>query len=167
MVYRRRGERFAEAYVRRVDRYGDGSVMIWDVISFPHRSRLVVVGGNLARFRFRDEILAPVVVPLMNSNKQLTVFQQDNARCHTARVCADYLQQQQMNILPWPAKSPDRSPVEHLWDVLDRRVKRRQSATLAHLELFLEQEWNMIPKNEIQTIIRSMRRRCTAERDAN
>ena len=108
-----------------------------------------------------------IVVPLLNANRQLTVFQQDNARCHTARVCADFLQEQQVNVLPWPAKSPDLSPIEHLWDVLDRRVRRRQPATLAHLELFLEQEWNAIPQNEIQTLIRSMRRRCTVVRDAN
>ena len=140
MVYRRRGERFADACMRQVDHYGDGSVMIWGAIFFHHRFRPVVVRGSLTDVRYRDEILAQVVVPLMNANRQLTVFRQDNARCHTARVCADYLQQQQVNVLPWPAKSQDLSPIEHLWDVLDRRVRRRQPATLAHLELFLEQE---------------------------
>ena len=92
MVYRRRGERFADACVRQVDRYGGGSIMIWDAIFFHHLSRLVVMRGNLTGVRYQDEILAPVVVPLMNANRRLTVFQQDNARCHTARVCADYLQ---------------------------------------------------------------------------
>ena len=55
--------------------------------------------------RYRDEILA---------NRGLTLFQQDNARCHTAHVCTTYLQQQHVNVLPWPAKSPDLSAIEHL-----------------------------------------------------
>ena len=83
---RGRGERYADACVTEVDRYGGGSVMVWGAISFHHRSRLVVVPGNLNGMRYRDEILAPVVVPLMNANRGLTLFQQDNARCHTART---------------------------------------------------------------------------------
>lgn len=166
-VYRRRGERYADACVTEVDRYGGGSVMVWGAISFHHRSRLVVVPGNLNGVRYRDEILAPVVVPLMNINRRLTLFQQDNARCHTARVCTTYLQQQRVNVLPWPAKSPDLSPIEHLWDLLDRRVRRRSPSTLPQLENFLQQEWNAIPQIEIQRLIQSMRRRCMAVRDAN
>ena len=60
MVYRRRGERFADACVCKVDRYGGGSVMIWGAISFHHRSRLVV-RGNLTGVRYRDGILATLL----------------------------------------------------------------------------------------------------------
>ncbi|KAK3083895.1 hypothetical protein FSP39_004845 [Pinctada imbricata] len=129
-VYRRGGQRYSDACVPEVDRYGGISIMVWGAISYHHRSRLVVVPGNLAGVRYRDEILAPVVVPLMNANRGLTLLQQDNARCHTARVCSTYLQQQHVNVLPWLAKSPDLSPIEHLWDVLDRRLRRRTPSTL-------------------------------------
>ncbi len=70
-------------------------------------------------------------------------------------------------MLPWPALSPDLSPIEHLWDALDRRLRRRQPVTLRQLRLFLLKEWNKIDQREIQTLIRSMRRRCIAVRDAN
>ncbi|GFY21981.1 transposable element Tcb1 transposase [Trichonephila clavipes] len=40
------------------------------------------------------------------------IFQQDNARPHTARVAQDFLRHFQT--LPWPAHSPDLSPVEHV-----------------------------------------------------
>ncbi|GFU71822.1 transposable element Tcb2 transposase [Trichonephila clavipes] len=43
-------------------------------------------------------------------------FQPDNARPHTARVSQDCLRT--VTSLPWPARSPDLSPIEHIWDPL-------------------------------------------------
>ncbi|GFS90203.1 DDE_3 domain-containing protein [Trichonephila clavipes] len=48
------------------------------------------------------------------------IFQQDNARPHTARIAQDFLRHFQT--LPWPARSPDLSPVEHVWDQLKRQM---------------------------------------------
>ncbi|GFS52923.1 transposable element Tcb2 transposase [Trichonephila clavipes] len=45
-------------------------------------------------------------------------FQQDNAWSHTARVLQDCLRT--VTTLPWPARSKDLSPVEHIWDHLGR-----------------------------------------------
>ena len=47
------------------------------------------------------------VVLLMKAQQQLTVFQRDNARCHSAWVSMNFLQQQHIYVLPWPSKSPE------------------------------------------------------------
>ncbi|GFV72616.1 uncharacterized protein TNCV_2602231 [Trichonephila clavipes] len=44
-------------------------------------------------------------------------FQQDCALPHTARVSQDCLRTD--TTLPWPAPSPDLSPIEHIWDYLE------------------------------------------------
>ena len=67
--------------------------MIWGWISPGVKSPLIVVPGNLTAVRYRDEILRPVAVPLVQQH-QMT-FQQDNARPHAARVCKDFLTKQQ------------------------------------------------------------------------
>jgi transposase len=90
------------------------------------------------------------------------VFQHDNARCHVARVCQDFLNQNHIRVLPWPALSPDLSPIEHLWDELSRPVRHRQNPpeTLQELRDALVQVWNSIPQTFIQRLIGSLRRRC-------
>ena len=124
-LYRRRGERFADACVFERDRYGGGSVMVWGGISHSVTSPLIVVPGNLTAVRYRDEILRPVAVPLVQQH-QMT-FQHDNARPHVARVCQDFLANNNIVPLDWPPYSPDLSPIEHLRDELDRRVRRRRN----------------------------------------
>ncbi|GFW96899.1 transposable element Tcb2 transposase [Trichonephila clavipes] len=54
------------------------------------------------------------------NGSQESFFQQDNALPHTTRVSHDCLHT--VTTLHWPARFPDLSPFEHIWDHLGRRV---------------------------------------------
>ena len=130
-VYRRRGERFGDACVVERDRFGGGSVMVWGGIAHGIKSQLIIVAGNMTAVRYRDEILRPVAVPLVQQRN--LILQQDNARPHVARSCQDFLANNNIAPLAWPPYSPDLTPTEHMWDELDRRVrKRRNPPQLSH-----------------------------------
>ena len=49
--------------------------------------------------------------------------------------------------LPWPACSPDLTPIEHLWDILGRKIHHRDPPiqTVAEFEAVLHQKWAFIP----------------------
>ncbi|GFV26076.1 transposable element Tcb1 transposase [Trichonephila clavipes] len=61
--------------------------------------------------RYVDDILTPIVLPMLSSRPG-AIYQQDNARPHTARLSQQCLQG--YDVLPWPARSPDLSPIEHV-----------------------------------------------------
>ena len=129
----------------------------------------MLIDGNLIARRYIDEVLDPVVVPFLQNNADVTLFQQDNARPHSTRVTMDFLRQNNVQVLPWPAFSPDLSPIEHLWDQLERRVFDGRNHIHTRQQLFqaLTRELETIPQYRIQRLIRSMRRRCQATLDVN
>ena len=161
-VYRRRGERFADACVVERDRFGGASVMVWGGISHGVKSPLVVLNQNLNAVRYRDQILQPHVLPLLRRHN--LIFQQDNARPHVARVCRDFLTANNVQPLEWPPYSPDMSPIEHLWDELDRRIRKRQNPPTNRAQLIaaLTEEWNNIPLRRINVLMNSMHKRIRA-----
>ncbi|GFU27601.1 transposable element Tcb1 transposase [Trichonephila clavipes] len=63
-----------------------------------------------------------------------------------------------------PAYSPDLNPIEHVWDMLGRRIAARQPppTCLPEIQRALFDEWCNIPQDQIDNLILSMPRRCNA-----
>ena len=138
--------------------------MVWGGISRRNRTNLIVIDGTLNAARYQQHILATEVRQFVNQYGPGITLQQDNARPHTARTTQAFLRQNNIDVLPWPSKSPDLNPIEHIWDELDRRVRTRQHQpnTLAELRTALTDEWNRLPQGVISRTILSMRRRLQA-----
>ncbi|GFS73883.1 transposable element Tcb1 transposase [Trichonephila clavipes] len=88
----------------------------------------------------------------------------DNARPHHANIVDECLQSEDITRMDWPANSPDLNPIEHVWDMLDRRIAARQPppTCLPELRRALLNEWCNIPHDQIDNLILSMPRRCIA-----
>lgn len=87
---------------------------------------------------------------------------QDNARPHTARIVGEYYINAGVDVMRWPARSPDLNPIEHLWDIMGRRARALNPApeTLEGLAEALREIWNAIDQEQIRRLIQSMPRRC-------
>jgi hypothetical protein len=98
--------------------------MVWGGISLGGRTALhVLARGSLTAIRYRDEILRPLVRPYAGAVGPGFLLKQDNARPHVAGVCQQFLQEEGIDAMDWPARSPDLNPIEHIWDIMSRSIR--------------------------------------------
>ncbi|GFV41895.1 transposable element Tcb1 transposase [Trichonephila clavipes] len=66
-----------------------------------------------------------------------------------------------MQLLPWSAYSTDMSPIEHVWDLVGRRLALDPhfAALKDELLMRLQAIWNYLPQADIQNLFDSMPRR--------
>ncbi|GBM03693.1 hypothetical protein AVEN_134920-1 [Araneus ventricosus] len=93
-----------------------------------------------------------------------TIFMDDNALPHRARLVRSYLESETIPQMKRPARSPDLNPIEHVCDMLERRIVGRSvpPGTLHKLQQTLLQEWALLPQQAIDDTIASMSRCCQA-----
>ncbi|KFM68158.1 Transposable element Tcb1 transposase, partial [Stegodyphus mimosarum] len=117
-VWRGRSPRSQSAFALQRHTTITPGVVVWDAISYDSRflmtAGLVILRTSFTAQRYVDTILGPVALPFMVLHPG-TIFQQDNARPYTGRRSLACLRT--VNTLPWPARSPDVSPIEHVWDM--------------------------------------------------
>ncbi|GFX14579.1 transposable element Tcb2 transposase [Trichonephila clavipes] len=82
--------------------------------------------GPLTARRYRNEILRPIVVSYAAAIGDDFVLMDNNCRPHRANLVEDFLFEEGIVRMEWPACSPDMNPIEHVWDALGRRVAGRQ-----------------------------------------
>ena len=126
-----------------------------------HRSDLVIIPApGLTAGRYLNEVLRPHVIPMRRQMSRNFILMQDNARPHTARITRTYLEENNVEVLPHPANSPDLNPIEHVWDMMGRRLRNleRPPANLQQLERILNEIWHEIPQDSIRACINMQER---------
>lgn len=163
-VRREVGQRFQEDCVSGTIAHGGGSVHVWGGIHYGGRTNLVVLHGNVNADSYR-QVLETEMVPYARAHfGRNFVFQHDNAPAHHARRLQHYLEEEEIEQLPWPPYSPDLNPIEHCWDALGHTVHQRdvQPTNLAELEEALMQEWAALSQRYINKLVESLPRRIQA-----
>lgn len=162
-VWRRDGTRYQQPHFVRRSNFFGGSVMVWGGIQYDAKTELHICGrpSVTAAIYIRD-ILLDYVVPFAPFVGDGFLLQQDNARPHVARETRAFLEEAGITTLEWPACSPDLNPIEHVWDMMGRQIRARNTpiSSLKALPNALVEEWNNIPQENIQALIESMPRRC-------
>jgi len=90
----------------------------------------VLARGTLTAIRYKDEILRPIVRPYAGAVGPGFPLMHDNARPHVAEVCQQFLHDEGIAAMDWPARSPDLTRSIHQRHVAPQTVQELTDALI-------------------------------------
>jgi len=125
-VWRRPGERFAEACVMPVDRFGGGSLMVWGRVHYAGKTNLIVIRQTLNAHSATAMTFYALLWCRSCAETIVLFFSTAMLGRTPLDSSINFLQANNVNTLPWPSPSPGLAPIEHGWDMLNRRIRENR-----------------------------------------
>lgn len=171
-LWRRNGTRYAENHVVPTNRSGRISTNLWGWMSNFGPGELTVVPGRATAAGYLEvlnDVMLPTVRAIYPANELPVInFVDDNCPIHRAAIVQDYLlQHPEIHRIPWPARSPDLNPIEHLWALMIQRWDHRNERGHEELVAHCLQIWGQMRATDFcASLVASMRQRLQAVIDA-
>ena len=156
-------EAYKVSCVKGTVKYGGGNVMVWGSMAWKGVGKLQFIETIMDQVQYRNILKQN----LKSSARKLRLgsdftFQQDNDPKHSATKTKEWFAENNVKVLEWPAQSPDLNSIEHLWEILDRKIVDRSFSKKDNLKVAIEEAWEKIQPEETKSLVESMPRRLEA-----
>ncbi|KAA8491613.1 Transposable element Tc3 transposase [Porphyridium purpureum] len=145
--------------------YGGQSLMVWGAINGEGKLALLFTkdyysGGQTAA-KYVEMLDKSRVIVKAKETLGYFKFMQDGAASHRAKITMDWLQCNNVEVLDWPALSPDLNPIENVWGQLTRQVYGgcKQYSNVKELRKAVEDAWEKMDDCYVRDLYDSMPKR--------
>jgi transposase len=137
---------------------GGGSVIIWAAIGHNGKSDIVFIDKRMNANDYRNLLEDHLDNIKKTIGPKDLIFQQDNAPIHRAKANNKWFKAKKVELLEWPALSPDLNPLENVWGILARHVygKGKQYESKEELKKAIKIEWAKISIKDLRKHTGSM-----------
>jgi transposase len=165
-VWRRPREKFVTSCIAPIMKSGSVTIHFWGLIGWDGIRVFTEIPNGAMNGENYIHILERNLLPHYNEEN---IYQHDNAPCHRSRIVQQWLEQNNITVLPWPAQSPNLSPIENCWGIIKQQLGKmdlpnRNRQTIVNA---MQHLWHNLTIEEVRKCIRSMPRRCQLVLEAN
>lgn len=160
-VRRFKEEKYEPRFIKGRVQAGGGSIGVWGCFNINGTGMCKTYGGRMNQDTYIG-VLENCMIPsrdLLIRDTSEFLYQQDNAPCHKAKKVMKWFDENGVQLLPWPAKSPDLNPIEQLWNIIDQKLLNIEVSNLAQLEQAIKRLWKEITLDTCINLIESMPKR--------
>ncbi|GFV61039.1 DDE_3 domain-containing protein [Trichonephila clavipes] len=126
LKWRAPGTRYHQENTIERHRYGGARWLFWGGNILGSRTDLHVQSVTMTGHIYRDVIEEQHVRLFRGAMDAEFLFMDDNAPPHRADIVDECLQSEDITRIDWPVYSSDMNPIQHVWDMLGRRIAARQ-----------------------------------------
>jgi len=162
-IRRFQNERFSPICTKKIIQHG-AQVHVWGCFSRFGVGILKRIQGKLNSEAYQTKILNDmnlvghcIVFPL-----RTFIMQHDNAPCHRSASTVSYLTEQHIEVLDWPANSPDANPIENLWHFIKMKLNDLGPMNSDKMWKEIQNIWYNIPSALCRRLVDSMPRRVSS-----
>lgn len=138
-------------------KFGGGSLIVWIGFTYDHKSQLYVFDGDIDAASYQNmlnTVLIPLVALYEQINQERPIFQHDLAPPHTAASTMTWLQEHNIDLMPWIPSSPDMNIAENIFGKIARDVygSARQYHSVEELRDAIKLSWDSLDQEFIQNL---------------
>jgi transposase len=124
--------------------------MVWGGIWVGGRTKLHVFEANVNSEEYQNVIWEYLIEPQLDADK---MFLQDNARPHVSASTRDFLKNFDIDVLDFPAMSPDLNAIEKVWRWMENHINHKKFNTSEDYMSLIYEAWNECPQQIIDNFI--------------
>ena len=100
--------------------------MFWGSFTAKGQGHLIMTNSDKYKATLQSHLLPVLERDFADGD---CIFQQDLAPCHTSKKMRTFFEEKDITILDWPGNLPDLNPIENLWAIIKRRIKKTDCST--------------------------------------
>lgn len=138
--------------------FGGGSCMVWGAFSGDKTVSLAFVSCKMDSVAYQTVLKSNLLPYMRRFRRCKRIFQQDNAAVHSSSSTKQWFAANKIDVLDWPACSPDLNPMENVWGLLVREIYENNLnySTVDELKKAIIKTWKNLNKTTLKNLSQSM-----------